>query len=195
MTHEEAISYLGGHEDHVEEFITQEVFDLKTKLLKGTLVPQVLKKKAEKLSLLAEALVVLDFEDESLDQQAFDLTLIDASVGQILDFYRQYEKHSSQLKLQLMQAFHPRIVAQLLNLLAELENTKFRLLFNHFNQHEPDTSTKLSDYIDSGIIISELKSIDSSIDLTTNLDAVPSLKKEINKSIKYCKFVDEKNKR
>lgn len=192
MTSTEAISYLGGDEDHVEEYVTQEVFELKTNLLKGTIVPQVMIKKAEKLALMADALVTLGFEDEHLDHLNTELLIRGNSADHLIHFFRKYEEYMSILKLKLMQAFHPRVVSQILLRLSELETQKFRLLYRTFSNFKAEDASKLSEHIDSGLIISELKSTALDNDVVSDLNSFPTLKKEINKSFKYCKFVDSK---
>jgi hypothetical protein len=193
MTRSEAIIHLGGDEGHIDEFVTQEVFDLKTKLLKGALVPQVMTKKAEKLHTMADALIVFGYEEEAAPD--FDLVLPDTLtlVEDLIGFYRVYEQKLSALKLQLMQAFHPRIIASTLSLMASLEGKKYQILANRFEQEDLDV--KLSEHVDSGVILSELKSAASGDNLSGSLSQFPTLKKEISKSFKYCKFVEAKKSR
>ncbi len=195
MTSQEAISVLGGDENQVEEFVTQEVFELKTNLLKGTLVPQVMEKKAEKLEHMAHALVVLGFEDEQTEEIDLTLKPTTAVVSELLVFFRDYEQKQSQLKLRLMQSFHPKVVAQLLRQMAVLEGKKFVMLKDVFLNTAAEVNVKLSEYIDSGVIISELKSVSTEQHVGEHLASFPTLKKEIDKSFKYCKFVEAKKRR
>lgn len=195
MTEQEAISFLGGDEDHVDEFVTQEVFDLKTNLLKGAIVPQVVTKKAEKLDRMADALAALGYEDERSEAININLELSSTLAKDLVHFYRDFEQKMSQLKLRLMQSFHPRITSQILMQLAELEANKFICLANLFANISNSEEIKLSEYIDSGVILSELKQLPESTDLLQDADSFPTLKKEIDKSAKYCKFVEAKKNR
>lgn len=195
MTEQEAISFLGGDEEQVDEFVTQEVFDLKTNLLKGAIVPQVVFKKAEKLDRMADALAALGYEDERSDSIDIQLVLFTSLAEDLVHFYRDFEQKMSQLKLRLMQSFHPRITAQILVQMAELEANKLICLADIFNRSISSEDVKLSDYVDSGIILSELKQLPDSFDLLEDFDSFPTFKKEVDKSIKYCKFVEAKKNR
>lgn len=191
MNKQEAVAILGGDQERVEEFVTQHVFELKTNLLKGTLVPQVIKKKAKKLSAMAIALMALGFEEEVHESINVELKIEDTNVQSVIEFFRNYEKSNSQLKLLVMQAFHPGVIAGILEDIANLEGNKFSSLRIAFG--EKDGETKLSEYVDSGAIISELKRVDVSKDVSELVDELPEMKKEIIKSFKYCKFVQSKS--
>lgn len=192
MTVQEAISFLGGDETQIDEFVTQEVFSLKSNLLKGSLVPMVMNKKAEKLSRMADALIILGYEDEHFSNPYSPVELFAFSATELIRFYRDFEQKMSLLKLNLMQSFHPRVVAGILRQMADLESSRLISIYQFSNHINPVEAVKLSDHIDTGSILTELKTVNSQADIYKQLDHLPALKKEINKSVKYCKFVEAK---
>lgn len=193
MTKEEAISILGGGETQIEEFVTQEVFDLKTNLLKGALVPQVLFKKADKLCVIADALEAVGFEDEkpTLIESILNSEMV--SSDHLISFYRTYESELSLVKLGLMRAFHPRIVAGILFQLGKLEEQRLLALANCFSIGTDAPSVKLSDVVDSGVILQELKKAKKITLKELDLNLYPTLQQDVVKSIKYLKFVEAKS--
>lgn len=192
MEENEAIAILGGRPNEVEEFVTQEVFEFKTKLLMGGILPSVFRKRAEKLKLMSDALIALGFELEVSPVQLSPLQLVSPKKEDLLQLYRSFEQQMSQFKLILMQAIHPNVVAEILLHLAELEHQKLLLIYQVLGHLSSDDSVKMSDYINSGEIIFELKRSNQEIINNTFLNAAPWLKKEISKSAKYYKFVSEK---
>lgn len=193
MSEQEAIAILGGDENSVEEFVTEKVFSLKTSLLRGVIIPSVFRKKAEKMSLVADSLVTLGFEDENYGKTIEDPVLRSNKLIDLLEFYRTYETILSSLKLDLMQAFHPRIISKIIERLAHLEHQRLIRLAENFEHTELDPNVKLSDFINTGEIIAEIKN-------HLKLDKVEvgeiqngtELKKEISKSLKYYNFVRSK---
>ncbi|MCB9195621.1 MAG: hypothetical protein H6600_06000 [Flavobacteriales bacterium] len=192
MTKEEAITYLGGNEQQVEEFLTQHIFELKSNQLKSTILPQVLYKKSDKLFNMAEALTELGYEDEQFDYKTNNLILKSASRDDLISFFRSYEQELSRLKLYLMNAYHPRIVGQILKALADLESSKWTELNQRLGDLSINEEVKLSEYVDSGMIILELRNTKEDFDPSAQLDQLSTFKKEIGKSVKYCKFTESK---
>lgn len=192
MTVQEAISFLGGDDTKIDEFVTQQVFALKSNLLKGSLVPMVLKKKAEKLSRMTDALIVLGYENEHFSNSYSAIELPAFNATELIRFYRDFEQKMSLLKLKLMQSFHPGVVAGILLQMADLESSRLVNIYKFSNHLNLIEEVKLSDHIDTGSILTELKTTNTHEDLYKQLDHLPTLKKEINKSFKYCKFVEAK---
>lgn len=195
MTQEQALSILGGDENQVDEYVTQTVFDLKTNLLKGSIVPQVLRKKAEKQNFMAQALMAMGYEEEELVIEPFELPETTSKSDVLVEFYRSYEKQQSRLKLMLMNAHHPSVISKIMILLADLEEQKLLKIALNFEDLSLEDDVKISDFIDSGNIINELKNSDGTILISKMDDQFPTLKKEIAKSLKYYKFVQQKSDR
>lgn len=194
MTTKEALILLNTDLENYEEVVLEKLFEHKQFLLKSSITPQVFKTRAQKLKIIGEAFEVLNNElghKTNSNKKEFpivELPKIDFTKSSLLIFYRVYESNMSQLKLVLMQSIEPNIVAEACLKLAILEDDKLNKIAIFSQEWQVEDEVKISDFVNSGLIIKELKDCrENFIDLKI-LNSLPTFKKEVVKSKKYHNF-------
>lgn len=199
MTKQEALILLGATEDNFEEVVMNSIFEHKQFLLKSVITPPVFKTRARKIATINEAFKFLRGESSvspitllSLDH----LVLKDRSTDSLLTFYRAYENLMSQLKLKFMQNNDPFAVSNACDQLADLENKKLHEIASATEEIEISSliEVKISEFVNSGEVIKELKIANNTLITTDNIISFPTFGKDISRSRKYVNFTNLKNK-
>jgi hypothetical protein len=197
MTKSEALAYLNCEEDNWEDVIVNAVFEHKKFLLKSITTPPVFKKRSDKLMQLqmaSDSLSGTTFENNELEKA--ELILENLASLSILNFYRRYEEAMSTYKLGLMRTLVPGEASQFTRSLAMLEDKKLMALsiFKSLAALSLE-EVKISDFVNSGEVMHELKSKETEIISTENIASYPNFQKDILRSIKYANFIASKNKK
>jgi len=192
MNSTEALLQLNCVQENWEETAMELVFEQKQYLLKSGVTPQIFFKRAERLIRIQEACDCLSQSTFTYpEDQDIELPIIVGSTSSLLLFYRAYEALMSKYKLQMMQNLEPGFVGYWIKQLALLEHEKLNNL-QSLGVLVPDKdleTVKLSDFVNSGEVIKELKTQKEHDIVRNSLEAVPNLKKDVVRSIKYASFV------
>lgn len=200
MTKQEALILIGAEESNFEEIVIQQIFEHKQFLLKSAITPQVFRTRAKKIATINEAYKFLIGKSDAIRENVdlSSLYLDEVSTEALLTFYRNYESLMSQFKLSFMQLNDPFEVSYFCHQLANLEHQKLlqindATLSVKINLLE---DVKISDFVNSGEVIKELKATDFDQIGTDNIINFPSFVKDICRSRKYANFTklkEEKN--
>ena len=193
MTKEEAYSIIGGTEHDFHEVVLESLFQHKQFLLKSVITPPVFQTRARKIAVLNEAYCVINGTNiEELPFQDFSTQLIinDLKSDSLLAFYRNYEKLISDSKLQFMQNNDPMLVAHYCFEIANIEDLKLHTIYNSFSNFDLtlDEEVKISDFVNSGSIIKELVECKLVSITESNIELIPTLRKDVIRSKKYVTF-------
>lgn len=194
MTTKEALIILNTDIENYQEVVLEKIFEHKQFLLKSSITPQVFTTRSKKLSLISDAYHTLNKElgtnitSKKIEFPTIELPKVDLKKVSLLDFYRTYESIMSQMKLILMQNNEPQIVAEACGQLALLEASKLNEIAILTQEWEVEDEVKISDFVNSGLILKELKDFnEEGIDIK-KLNSLPTFKKEVVKSKKYHNF-------
>ncbi len=200
MTRQEALILIGAEEADFEEIVIHQIFEHKQFLLKSAITPQVFRTRAKKIAILNEGYKFLIGKSDTIREnvELKTLHIENISIEALLTFYRNYESLMSQFKLSFMQLNDPYEVSYFCHQLANLEHQKL-LQINDATLSIKINSlmdVKISDFVNSGEVINELKSTESGQIATDNIINFPSLLKDSCMSRKYANFTklkEEKN--
>jgi hypothetical protein len=198
VTRQEALILLNAEEDNFKDVVLSSIFEHKQFLLKSVITPQVFKTRARKLSVINEAYkFLLDYPIEEIQSKTnFDnIKIENLKINSLLSFYRNYENTMSQLKLKFMQNHDPAFVSHSCTELSELEHQKLISISIATISISINSliEIKISEFVNSGEIIKELKrSTDKEI-TKENIIFYPTLIKDISRSRKYANFTTQKN--
>jgi hypothetical protein len=198
VTKQEALILLGADENNFEDAVLISIFEHKQFILKSVITPQVFKTRARKITTLNEALKFLKNEEviEHPNNTNFDcIQLLNLNVQNLLLFYRNYERIMSEIKLKFMQNNDPGIVSASCLALSELEHLKLITIASATSDLTINSliEVKISEFVNSGEIIKELKNIDHLAVTNENLTLLPTFSKDICRSRKYANFTQLKN--
>lgn len=194
MTTKEALIILNTDIENYQEVVLEKIFEHKQFLLKSSITPQVFMTRAKKLNLISDAYQTLNSEcgvavlSKKIEFPTIELPIVYLSKQSLLDFYRTYESIMSQLKLILMQSNEPHVVAEACGQLALLEASKLNKIAILTNEWEIEDEVKISDFVNSGLIIKELKEFKDEYINLKSLNSLPTFKKEVVRSKKYHNF-------
>ncbi len=198
MTKQEALILLGADENNFEDVVLTSIFEHKQFLLKSVITPQVFKTRARKIATINEAYKFLKNEklNENQAEINFDeLLFSDLTTTELLRFYRDYEKLMSATKLKFMQNNDPHVVSSSCLELSHLEHQKLMTIFDATRDLKINSleEVKISDFVNSGEIIKELKSCEAREITNEILISLPTFIKDISRSRKYANFTKLKN--
>lgn len=196
MTNSEALVYLNCEEDKWEDVVVNSVFEHKQFLLKSITTPPVFLKRSEKLmqlQLASNALSDSIFLPE--EEEKIELELNSVSKSSILNFYRSYETLMSKYKLGLMRTVVPGEASYFVRHLALLEDRKLIALSAYKSLTALSLEeVKISDFVNSGEVMHEIKSKETDEITEKNIASYPNFQKDILRSVKYANFIAAKRK-
>ncbi|MFT7155528.1 MAG: hypothetical protein ACI8Q1_000529 [Parvicella sp.] len=196
MTNSEALVYLNCEEDKWEDVVVNSVFEHKQFLLKSITTPPVFLKRSEKLmqlQLASNALSDSIFLPE--EEEKIELELNSVSKSSILNFYRSYETLMSKYKLGLMRTVIPGEASYFVRHLALLEDRKLIALSTYKSLTALSLEeVKISDFVNSGEVMHEIKSKETDEITAKNIASYPNFQKDILRSVKYANFIAAKRK-
>ena len=191
MTNQEALMYLNSDKKNWEEDLDLLIFELKKDLLRRVLIPKLLVKKAEKVSVWYEAAQCL--KSESLneiiksDREQFSDDLTQRS--NLILFYRAFELQLIQEQLKLSQSLDPKTVVETIYAIADIELKRQKALIplaeKLFRTSENNYEVKISEDAQTGVIISELKQFNKE-EFTEKKDLLllPNFEKDLQRVLK-----------
>ncbi len=192
MTKQEAILYLGLQESSWQDDLELKLFDLKKDFLRRVLIPKVILKKAEKVSVWYEAEQVLlgnDIVEISIAKIELP-KLTEFTTENILKLFRVFEKELMRYQLALTQGNTAKSIAEALFAIGNLElNRRQRLLplaRQMFNKENWNTfEVKQSEDAQTGVIISELKQTNESVlETKKDLFLLPVFTRDLQRILK-----------
>ena len=185
MTEQEALVYLNTTKDNWQEAIESLVFELKKDIFRRALVAPLLLKKAEKVKQWAEAKKALESKkiERNLQKTIKLPPLSDAKKETLISLYRSYEKELMQIKLELSKTLDPIEVAFFIQKMGELELERQKIILPLAQKiiQEPYWEVKISEVVETGIILSELKQFEKE-DVTSKKDLflLPNFERDLH---------------
>jgi hypothetical protein len=191
MTKQEALMYLNSSEENWKEDLELLIFELKKDLFRRVLIPKLLVKKAEKVAVWYEASQVLREEDvKKINDPVIELIGSNLTEpNNLIQFYRSFESLLMQQQLKLSQSLEPKIVAETITVIADLEFRRQKALLplakNLFKNFDNTFEVKISEDAQTGVIISELKQFDKK-EFTEKKDLLllPNFEKDLQRILK-----------
>lgn len=193
MNKNEALLYLDANIDNWQEVLEIKLFELKKDLFQRVVIPKILLKRAEKVQLWYKAeSTLLDKKNSELSVDSFLFSNIkEITKEELLNLYRLYESRLTTLQLQLSQAIKTKAVAEKLIEIATLEQARQQAILNlaiqWIDEEIEVSSVKITDDINTGVIISELNELNKQELSKKDLLLLPSLKKDLERTIKANK--------
>jgi hypothetical protein len=195
MTQQEALAIVGISDENLwEEQLVQHVFEMKQFVLKAYHAPAVLRAKSKKAFQWAEAESILKnsyFMRSNRSETYPSLPPLTPNISDLIIFYRTFESALSNLKMQLLQATETLKTAEILELLAVIEEnrlTHLSQLTEQFRLYPTPTDVKLSEFINSGEIVRTLLPYENKLLTQSLLLEQPLLNRELDKSLKFSNF-------
>lgn len=189
MNRNEALMYLDADEENWQETLELKLFELKKDLFQRVVIPKVLIKKAEKVSLWYQAECqlngeeVIDYEDEEVNFELFE-SLTKTS---LIHLYRSFESKLTALQLQLSQSVKSKDVAIKLMQIANLELSRQKSILpfakEWLSENLSEITIKMGDDIKTGVIISELNQLDKEELSKKDLLLLPNFKKDLERTL------------
>lgn len=191
MTKQEALLYLNAAEETWEEELELLIFELKKDLFRRVLIPKLLVKKAEKVTVWYEAAQALKGEPTLVIEKGNptlsggDFTQIEA----LIQLYRTFENQLMQQQLKLSQALEPKAVSEIIYTIAALESERQKALIPLAKQlvegTEQSVEVKIAEDAQTGVILSELKQFNKEV-FTEKKDLLllPSFEKDLIRILK-----------
>lgn len=190
MTKTEALMYLGADEDNWEEILELNLFNLKKNIFNKIIIPKVILKKSEKAYLWYNAeCLLLNHHPQKLEKNNIKFDKIeDGNINLLINLYRSYENKLTYLQLKLSQSYDTKEVAELLMNIAKLEMSRQKAILPiavFFKEYLKPLDIKLTDEINTGVIISELKQFKKEL-ITEKKDLLllPNFEKDLKKILK-----------
>ncbi|MCT4580423.1 MAG: hypothetical protein N4A35_03320 [Flavobacteriales bacterium] len=195
MNKSEALLYLEAEEDNWQEVLALKLFELKKELFQRIVIPKIYAKRAEKVALWYEAeCILLGEHPKEIENSTFTfepLNEAQLTSEALLQLYRTFETRYTTLQLELSQAFKAKEIAEKLNEIAQLELERQKTILPIAARWivTPLTSitVKMTDAVNTGVIISELNQLDQEALLKKDLHLLPNFKKDLERTLKSNK--------
>ncbi len=193
MNRSEALLYLDANENDWQEVLELKLFELKKELFQRIVIPKIYIKRAEKVALWHQAECVLrGGEAVQLNEVEFTFDTVEViTIDALLKLYRTFETKYTTLQLQLSQAFAAKEVAEKLHEIAQLEMARQMAILPIAKLWIDDPietiAIKMTDAVNTGVIISELNQSNKGELLKKDLHLLPNLKKDLERTLKSNK--------
>lgn len=192
MTRKEALLFLDANEENWQDNLSLKLFELKKDLLRRVLIPKLLLKKAEKVTVWYEASQVLLGEQiNKVLTPSIELPGIKGtSISSMIELYRFFEISLMEFQLKLTQSTDAKTIAETIYSIAKLEITRQQLLLPiartlFFEEDSANFEVKLSEDTQTGVIISELKQFDKEqINEKKDLLLLPNFSKDLQRILR-----------
>lgn len=189
MNRNEALMYLDADEENWQETLELKLFELKKDLFQRVVIPKVLIKRAEKVSLWYQAECqlngeeVIDYEGEEVSFELFE----NLTKTSLINLYRSFESKLTALQLKLSQSVKSKDVAIKLMQIANLELSRQKSILpfakEWLSENLTEITIKMGDDIKTGVIISELNQLDKEELSKKDLLLLPNFKKDLERTL------------